>query len=221
MVGGVAETWQLVWKGAPRRAGCSEYSMAITCPCQGFSYSETGELDVVRLRHGREVDRYSVGPIFTESLGGGVMVQRWAMEKSDSDDTPLPTIQSRPTVQIMRFGDYDHDGGATEFYLQTEALPCGKSYGVAIGVSKRNPRLHAFGTASKPAEPLYLQKREWEALRDAKGPVEVLDWLCDDHGAEAETTVRLSWTAAGIVSKNKRYPCHAGRKGDWLVRSAP
>jgi len=26
-----------------------------------------------------------------------------------------------------------------------------------------------------------MQKEEWEALRDATGPIEVLDWLCGDH----------------------------------------
>jgi hypothetical protein len=45
-------------------------------------------------------------------------------------------IAKRPPVQLMYFGDYDHDGAATEFYLQTDAVPCGKSYGVVIGVWK-------------------------------------------------------------------------------------
>lgn len=92
MVDGVTETWQLVWQGSPQRSGCSEHWMAITCPCFGFAYSESGDVDVVRLRAGIEVDRLHVTPLFTETIGGGVMLQRWPMKESDTDDTPESVI---------------------------------------------------------------------------------------------------------------------------------
>ena len=58
-----------------------------------------------------------------------------------------------------------------------------------IGVSNQNPQLHVFDTVSHPNKPLYIQRREWEALRGASGPIEVLDWACGGHGAETETTL--------------------------------
>jgi hypothetical protein len=136
------------------------------------------------------------------------ILQRWPIDhENDSDDTDPLEIRRRPPVQVVRFADYDHDGRATEFYLQTEAVPCGKSAGVVVGISKANPRLHVFGTAREPDKPLYLLKREWEALRDAAGPVDVVDWRCGDHGADTQTVVHLSWTAAGIDGRRREYAC--------------
>ena len=98
----------------------------------------------------------------------------------------------------MHVADYNRDGRANEFYLQTESEPGGKSAGVIIGITKLRPRLHAFGTASNPDKPLRLQKREWDALRRASGPIEVMDWPCEDHGDDTETTLRLRWTQDGV-----------------------
>ena len=64
----------------------------------------------------------------------------------------------------MEFIDYDHDGRRSEFYLKTDTLPCGKSVGVVVGVSRSNQKLHIFGTVSKPTQHLLLQKGIWEAL---------------------------------------------------------
>ena len=42
-VGGVAESWQLVWEGRPKPiCGPQDVEMAITCPCTGFAYGEMG-----------------------------------------------------------------------------------------------------------------------------------------------------------------------------------
>jgi hypothetical protein len=57
-----------------------------------------------------------------------------------------------------------------------------------------------------------MQKREWEALRDAAGPVDVLDWACADHGADTETRLRLRWTDEGIIGVRREYSCSAGGK---------
>ena len=219
-VDGVTETWQLLWTSALHHSECSDHAMAITCPCQGFGYSEAGDLDVVRFRAGAEVERLHVKPYFREWSGNDVVVQRWALLDSDTDEIPQSTIAKRPTVQVMNFGDYDHDGGRTEFYFQTASVPCGKSYGVVIGVSKQNPHLHAFGTASKPNDPLYLQKREWEALRNASEAVTTLDWQCGDHGSETEKTLLLGWSAAGISGTMREYDCPGGAKNGKLVKQS-
>jgi hypothetical protein len=77
MVNGVMETWQLQWKNPPR-AACEPSDISLTCPCTGFAYGETGDLDVVRLRDGREVKRLPVKSFFTDAPdSGGAVVQRW------------------------------------------------------------------------------------------------------------------------------------------------
>jgi hypothetical protein len=122
----------------------------------------------------------------------------------------------------MDFGDYDHDGEQTEFYLQTETLPCGKSTGVVIGVSRRNPRLHVFGSASNPSKPLYLQRREWEAVRNASsGPVRVIDWPCGDHGAETEIELQLDWSADGVDGVRREYTCPVKNEPRSLIYEKP
>jgi hypothetical protein len=102
-----------------------------------------------------------------------------------------------------------------------ESLPCGKSLGLVVGVSKRNPRLHALGAAAKPGKPLYMQKGEWEALRRATGPIEVLDWPCGDHGADTETRLFLRWTPKGVVGALREYSCTQDFKPGSLVHEEP
>ncbi len=218
-VNGVQEIWQLHWKSAPKaECGADDVDMAITCPCQGFAYGEAGDLELVRMRERIAFDRLSLPPLFGESFDAGktpAILQRWQPDEKDFEAARFkdftPTARKRPVVQVMQLGDYDHDGSATEFYIQTEALPCGKSYGVVVGVSKLNARLHAFGTAAAPDKPLHLQKHEWEALRKATGPVDVPDWECGDHGSPERTVVHLFWTVAGIEGKRLRYSCPSGK----------
>jgi hypothetical protein len=125
-------------------------------------------------------------------------------------------------VRLVHFGDYDHDGAATEFYLQTEALPCGKSSGVVVGISTSDPHLHVFGTATTPKKALYMQKREWDAVREAKAePVQVIDWQCYDHAAETQTELKLNWMAKGIDGVQLEYTCPEKGQARGLVRQVP
>lgn len=215
VVGGATETWQLKWTSPPKPK-CGTSDLPITCPCMGFAYGEGGDIVLIRLRNGVEIDRLPLAPLFDVEFletRRAAIVQRWAMdyEKDDPERSSKPhfaaIVAKRPIVQVMHFADYDHDGQKSEFYLQTEAAPCGKSVGVLIGLSSRNPRLHVFGTASKPAAPLRMQQQEWEALREAKGPVDVTDWTCGDHGAETETTLRLRWTPEGVAGTRREFTC--------------
>lgn len=158
----------------------------------------------------------------------GAVLQHWptragdrAFEFDDSEDFPA-VARIRRAVQVMHFADYDHDGRQTEFYLQTEALPCGKSSGVVIGVSKINPQLHVFSSASNPDKPLCLQMREWEALRDAStGPVKVMDWQCGDHGAETQTELQLDWSSDGVNVVRREYTCPTENQPRQLIREEP
>ncbi len=213
-VNGVPEVWQLKWNSKPKPV-CEPIEDSLTCPCTGFAYGEGGDLEVIRLRNGAEIDRLDVSSFFEgENLGtkGLAIVKRWEPDyEKDSDAAALPNfpklVAARDVVQVMRFADFDHDGWATEFYLQTESLPCGKSSGIIVGISKTNPRLHVFGTALKPSTPLYLQKVEWEALRKASSPVEVTDWPCGDHGAEQETRLLLRWSPKGVEGVRRTFDC--------------
>jgi hypothetical protein len=195
------------------------------CPCTGFAFGEAGDLDVVRLHDGLEVDRLPVTPFFFDGHGGAI-VQRWQPDHNNDFENSLrkdflTIVSRRQTVQVMNFSDYDHDGWKTEFYLQADAEPCGRSVGMVIGVSKRSPRLHVFGPASNPIKPLYMQKRAWEALRDASAPIEVLDWPCGDHGADTETTLLLQWTPEGIAGSRREYACPGGVKSGKPILEDP
>jgi hypothetical protein len=209
-VDGVNETWQLRWSAVPKPY-CEPAFVALTCPCGGFAYGEAGDLSVIRLRGGVEFDRLRLSPFFSQTDHRPV-IQRWApdyvRDGNGGDFQKLARqIRRRPVVPVMHFGDYDHDGNANEFFLQTGVAPCLKSTGVVIGISKTNPRLHAFGTAAKPQKPLTLQKREWEALLHASRPVKVLDWACDDHVSTEETILDLRWTEKGIDGVCRFYAC--------------
>jgi hypothetical protein len=197
----------------------------------GFAYGEAGDLSLVRLRGDRKIDRLRLARFFSESLFASdeprAMVQRWAPDyKRDfklgiREDFPR-LVATRRTVQIMRLADYDHDGSASEFYLQTSSEPCGKSVGVVIGVTKSNPKLHVFGFASHPDKPIYLEKREWEALRTASSaPVKVTALLCGDHGSGSELEDHLRWSAKGIDGIRREYSCTDDFERKGLVSEKP
>lgn len=228
VVGGVPETWRLEWAATPEvKPACDARGKEwLTCPCTGFAYGESGDLYLSRIRDGVEVDRLHLTPLFGNEPGQVATVQRWPFYDSDGLQSRTTahfpeSVSQRTPVQVLHFADYDHDGRATEFYLQTESGPCAKSEGVVVGVSKDNPKLHAFGTASHPNDPLELQKAEWEALRDASNAVEVEDWACGDHGADTETTVELQWTGEGIGGYRKEYTCPAAGEARSLINQKP
>jgi hypothetical protein len=227
VVNGVAEIWRLKWRSRPKPA-CAPEELSLTCPCAGFAYGESGDLDLIRIRDRVIIDQLHVTPLFQESNAGvpGAVLQRW--EPNVERDFPLTQnadfpaiVAARPVVRIMNFRDYNHDGQSTEFYLQTGTEPCAKSTGVVIGVSKDDPSLHVFGTASNPREPLVMKKFEWEALRDAAGPVRLTDLYCADHGAEETRAIELSWSAMGIDGSRLTYSCTADDKPGRLLSKDP
>jgi hypothetical protein len=198
-VGGKAERWRLVWRGTPHdRNDCApaEPDTAMTCPCSGVAYAQTGDLVLERRRADGHTERLALTPLFADSelprARDVAMLPRWPVDPHDAERPPTPAaIRARPAVPIMRLRDYDHNGIAGEFLLQVSVASCGKQVDVAIGVTRADPRLHVLTTAEHPERPLALYRFQWEALARNGRPREVADWVCGDHGAEEETMVLL------------------------------
>lgn len=227
VVNGFAEIWTLKWRSRPQPE-CAPEQLSLTCPCMGFAYGESGDLDLIRTRNRVLLDQLHITPLFHESdtgMPGAILQRREPDYDRDFDESDRPdfeaAVMGRPVARIMNFEDYNHDGQSAEFYLQTETEPCGKSAGVVIGVSKDNPSLHVFGTASDPGHPLGMQKFEWEALAKAAGAIRLTDWACADHGAEQTVEMDLSWRAAGIEGSRTTYSCTADDKPDRLISREP
>jgi hypothetical protein len=222
VVNGIPEVWRLEWKSPPKSA-CGPEPDSLTCPCSGFAYGESGQLDVVRIVSGREIDRLELTPLFGKVFADqdGAIVQRWEVQDKDFEGAEAKgfaaRIRTRPVVKIMHFADYNHDGQSAEFFLQTDTEPCGKLAGIVVGLTQRNPRLHAFGTVLHPNKPLVMRKTAWQALLTATGHVEVLDWPCGDHGSEIESDLELSATGEGIQAIRREFECtETGNRGRLL-----
>jgi hypothetical protein len=201
MVDETEEVWRLKWKSAPTPF-CADETLAPTCPCDGFAYGERGDLDLVRLRNGIEIDRCNLTPLFKGTDGiTSVTEDEAAVQRAG---------------QVIHFGDYNHDGLATEFFLQTDAKPCGKHYGVVLGITKDNPRVHPFGTIGHPDIPLSMESVAWEKLRAATAPVKIIDWLCEDHGSDEQVELELRWSPKGIDGVRRTYACTANVRGRLL-----
>jgi hypothetical protein len=220
-VNGISELWRLEWKTTPKPScGPEDGSAATSCPCTGFAYGQSGQLELVRSTEGREIDRLELTPFFDNESPdrGAATLQQWEPGEKDVDelgsDSFLAQVRARPLARIMHFADYNHDGSSTEFFLQTGVEPCGKTVGIVIGVTPSHPWLHAFGTALHPDKALVLQKREWEALLKASGPTEVLDWPCGDHCSDTETDMALSAMNGSIKAVRREFECtESGNRG--------
>jgi hypothetical protein len=226
LVNGISEAWRLEWKSPPTPAcGPEDMLSATTCPCSGFAYGESGQLDLVRSKDDHEIERLELTPFYDEVLyPGHAVLRRWEPQEQDlkkAKSEPqafLAQVHARPVATVMRFADYNHDDSSTEFFLQTDLEPCGKVTGVVVGVTPTLPRLHVFGTALHPDKPLVMQKREWEALLKANEPTEVLDWACGDHGSEIESDLTLTVVKGAIHVVRREFECTDGAKRGRLLR---
>ncbi len=136
----------------------------------------------------------------------------------DETRAKLPQDPSkRPVTRVMELGDYNHDGRATEFYLQTSAPACGWQQGIVIGTTAVNPKLHAFGTVKDPNTPLVMKAGAWETLLHSNGIAEMQYVTCGDHGLEEENDRTITARAKGISVADRRYECtEDGKKGKFL-----
>lgn len=194
---GTKENWRLEWSKAPV-PHCMAGGTFTTCPCEGFAFGEKGDMDLVRTIPGKPDERLRLDTFFAE---GDTIMQRWPVLKADKDKAlatdggaalDMVGISMRPLVSIIKFADYDHDGRASEFLLQIGATPCGHTQTIVVGVSKSNPKLHAFGTKETPNEPLVLDSRAaWESILK-KPQADVTTIACGDHGATEQTIVHVT-----------------------------
>lgn len=230
-VHGQAEQWQLVWHGKPKPiCGPQDVEMAITCPCTGFAYGEVGKLNLVRKRGGREVERLALGPFFDDlpaSNSDGLAAMQWRpMDPRDFDSVGeagpttalIATVSKRRGPRVMHMADYNHDGTAAEFLVQVSAGPCGHTAYMLFGVSQARPRLHAFGTADHPADPLVLPGSAWQALLIGGGPATVTAWPCGDHGSEVRQELVLSASGGVIRVRQKTWSCPEDGSGERLLK---
>lgn len=202
VVDGVRETWLLRWDRQPTAVcGAEEGDVSLTCPCSGFAYGQQGELSLVRLRPAAKLEKLQLGQFFIrdELPGDGpAVLQRWPpdldrdISAGENDAEFIHAVVKRGLTDLMKFGDYDHDGHATEFLLQVGTLPCGKHQMLLVGISKQDPHLHAFSAVEKPDAPLVLGAWQWEALLRSRGTVRTINWPCGDHGSEIEWTDAIS-----------------------------
>ncbi len=222
VINGVTENWQLVWIGKPlSTCGPESVDFANTCPCSGFAYGESGNLWLVRKRHGREIERMDLKLLFGHfdypDVEGVSILQRWPEKDSDwtrddrGDPRLVKDIRQRPKVQIMVLKDYDHDGHATEFLIQVGTLPCGKHQFAAIGLSAKNPHLHALTTVEKPKSPLMMAGWAWQALLKAKKPTTVTVWNCGDHASEVQSDLVVAAHSGNIHVRHRELTCPIGK----------
>jgi hypothetical protein len=219
------EEWRLEWRRQPEPACDPSSEDWYTCPCAGFAFGETGELDLVRKRAGKAEERLALSPYFEPYNDGKMMaiLPKWPVMKDDFDRTGsagfAKIVQSRPVVRIMKMADYDHDGRATEFLLQIGAGPCGHRQTVAVGISRTNPKLHVFGTVAYPLGALVLESPEsWEKFLHSSGKTTITEWPCGDHGGEEESIVELTAVTGGIRTFRMRYACTPNGRGRLLER---
>jgi hypothetical protein len=228
-VNGHRELWQLVWEGKPKPiCGPQNVEMAVTCPCTGYAYGEMGRLSLVRKRDGKALDQLALGPFFSdlpESNSKGLAAMQWRplastdFDRANDGSSPafLKDVAQRRGQPVMQMADYDKDGNATEFLVQVSAGPCGHTDYALFGVSKAQPKLHAFGTAIHPADVLVLPGSAWQALLTTRGTARVTAWPCGDHGSDVRQELVLSASAGTIRVRQKTWSCPDDGRSETLL----
>ncbi|MET0404426.1 MAG: hypothetical protein ABW123_18585 [Cystobacter sp.] len=208
---GVTERWRLEWREPPELA-CFE-TEGVTCPCEGFAQGEVGDLDLVRSRPGAEPERLPLTPLFEDPATGvpraRALLRGWAVSPRDGglpESQWAQALQGRKRARAMVLGDYDHDGQAHEFVLQTQALTCGMREAVLIGLDQREGRLRALSTTEHPERPLVMAPETWAKLRASTRVVSV-ETPCGDHGSRMETVMRVHADGRGLHATRERYEC--------------
>ncbi len=160
MVDGVKERWRLEWRHPPVPT-CVDDAWS-SCACAGFAFGERGELDLVRTRPDAPEERMHLAPLFDDSEA---RLTRWAPLPQDRKKRPgMAELATRPLAPVMKLGDYDHDGRATEMVLQVAAYACGHTPSIVVGIDRQRG-LHAFASTERPNEPYTLESREaWESV---------------------------------------------------------
>ena len=217
---GKAETWQLVWADKPSAAcGIDDIETANTCECQGFAYGETGRMTLVRIRDGKPVERLKLDPMFAEREIGpadaSTVMSRWPTDPKDAeragagDKSLAEEIVHRPAVQPMHFASY---AGGTQFLMQVVSDPCGHRTYVAVGVTEKEPGLHALTSQAHPRQPLAMSLAAWQALASGPGDHAIVELACGDHGSEVQDERVVASVGGRIDVRRRRYECDGSGK---------
>jgi hypothetical protein len=222
-IAGVRESWRLQWEAAPLPAcGTDDLEVALGCQCTGFAYGEAGRLTLVRLRHGHPAERLELTPFFKDQgapgPAGTAVLAHWrpipAAAHDEDDDWHhaadfdfLKRVQARGPAELLKFGDYNHDGHASEFLLQVGLRPCGRPQMVLIGVSARNPRLHVFASAEAPDQPLVLPATAWAAVLAHPKASHTVESSCADPDSTSESTVDVAAQHGVFHVQRESRPC--------------
>lgn len=226
-VDGRAEVWRLSWIGPVKPfCGPDAGDDVITVPCSGFAYGEQGRLVLSRTLPGGQLDdQLDLSPLFAGSdltdHEGNAVLPRWPILDEDThrlvaDDATLAAeIRARPPVPVIKPVDYDRDGLAQEFLIQTDVQPGGKRFYVAVGVNRTTGRLDWLRSTARPDRPLVLNWAVWQALAKGAQNIDVVRWDCGDHGSEVLETYRLSGKAGRVDVRLRTFACaDAGGIGD-------
>jgi hypothetical protein len=230
VVNGTRESWRLQWETLPEVAcGTDDLEVALSCQCSGFAYGEMGRLALVRMRAGHPQERLELAPFFKDQGAPGArgvaVLQHWrpipAAAHDEEDDWHhaadfdfLKRVQSRGTADLMKLGDYNHDGRANEFLLQVGLRPCGRPQMILVGVSRRNPQLHVFATAESPEQPLVLPAETWAALLAGTRPARFPEASCGDTGVESEITSIVTIQNGIFHLQRQSRPCPTPGDGE-------
>jgi hypothetical protein len=232
VVNDIKQTWRLVWDGTPGTV-CSpdEVYMAVTCPCAGWAYAEFGKLSLFRSRAEHEIERMDLAPLFGKfdypgaEVEGVAYLQRWPRKPDDldredrGDGNLVAEIKTRAAPAIIKFADYNRDGAATEFLIQVGTLPCGKLQFAAVGVTARNPHLHALTSVARPATPLLMPLDAWRALQRGAGPTIVHTWDCGDHGSDMRRELVVSAQGGAIKVRERAFSCPIDGASEQLIEA--
>ncbi len=220
-INGSEEIWRLQWQTPPELECSRKNDDWYTGPCMGFSYGESGQLDLVRIKNGHETERLHLTQFFDEDAVISLppsktsepkiaILRKWPVLKGDFDKTELEDedIHRRRQLDVISIADYNNDSVSRGFFLPTISV-AEHEYGVVIGVTRDNPNLHAFNSLANPKLPLYLQDTQWAAVR-LKKP-KAINWTCGDHGSEDETEEIFHYPKAGGIEVAERtYSCEDG-----------
>jgi hypothetical protein len=217
-IDGVRQSWRIVWRGKPKSECGPEQSW--NCPCRAFFYGERGSAELVRSRPGHPDETLSLAEAFISNGDWGIgyagesILQRWLRNDGDGEiedrKALARSVRARPSVPLMEFRDYNHDGWAAEFLLPVDTSGCADLRAVVIGVTRRQNRLHVFSSAAAPDHPLFLQPGAWQALlsgRDAT-PVTSVEVACGFRGAGSQSEVELTTIDGGIFATWLGYDCN-------------
>ena len=212
-VAGISETWRLSWASLPRGRCQEELMVAITCPCSGIAYGEEGDLMLSRTRRGAALEVLRLTDLFH---GDQAFLQRWPMRSGDFRDPSfygdsMPAkVRRRRATRIMEIGDYNGDGEASEFLLLVLPLSsCGELWPIAVGLTKANPHLHAFGSRANPQEPLRLPMSAWLKLRRGVRSFYTISSSCGDHGSDIEARLQINSDGATLDVIREEWACPA------------